>query len=181
MVAAMRAVRSIETTVLFNRTRARAEDLAGQLGGNVQVADNANGAVAGADIIVLCTTSPTAVVDDRAIAAGAHINAVGNFSAQGSELTLETVARCERWVDSYEGAFSEAGEMILAAAAGLIPEGHAGLRGDLAALAAAPDSLRGDADAVTLYKSVGTALADVGALVAAAAVAARHDLGTLLD
>ena len=181
MIGAVQAVRPIVSTVVYNRTRGKAEDLAAHLAGEVSVADSADCAVAEADIVVLCTTSTAPVVSDTAIRAGTHINAVGNFSPQGSELELATVARAEIWVDTVDGMLAEAGEIIQAADLGLIPPGESGIQGDLAALAASAKLQRTTAEAITLYKSVGTALADVGAMVAAAEIAASRGIGTLLD
>lgn len=181
MIAAVRAVRAIESTVVYNRTRAKAEQLAARLAGSVTVADSADLAVAEADIVVLCTTSREPVVSDDAIRAGTHLNAVGNFSPQGSELELATVGRAEIWVDTVAGALAEAGEIIQAADRGLIAAGESGIRGDLAKLAGSATPRRSTPDAITLYKSVGTALADIGAMVAAAEIAAGNECGTLLE
>ncbi len=181
MVEAMLAVRPITHIAVYNRTREKAEQLADGLPGEVAVAASADSAVADADVVVLCTSSPDPVVSDAAVQAGTHVNAIGNFSPQGSELELVTVARAERWVDTVEGALAEAGEIIQAAARGLIPEGPSGLRGDLATLACAAQTQRTDPHAVTLYKSVGTALADIGAMVVAAEIAASQGLGTVLE
>lgn len=180
MIAAVRATRRIDTIALFNRTAAKAEQLAADVGGNVVVADSAEAAITGADIVVLCTTSPEPVVSDAAIRPGTHINAVGNFSPEGSELPLTTIARAHLWVDTKDGALAEAGEVLQAIDARLIEPGTAGIRGDLADIAGATDSLRDHPDDITVYKSVGTALADVGAMVAAAEVAEREGLGTIL-
>ena len=185
MISAVCATRSIATVALNNRTPAKAERLAAELQGSItaelSVERCAETAAAGADILVLCTTAAKPVVEDGAIRPGTHINAVGNFSPEGNELELATVARAELWVDTFEGALSEAGEIIKAIQAGLIGTGTTDLRGDLAAIATAAGSLRDSDDAITLYKSVGTALADIGAMVAATEVAERDNLGTILD
>lgn len=181
MIAAMRAVRPIETVKLHSRTRAKAESLADDLDLPAAVTATADDAVADADVIVLCTTSPEPVVNDAALPPGTHVCAVGNFSAEGSELELVTVARAAIWVDTFEGALTEAGELIQAAARGLIPAGVDAIRGDLATLANASGLLREAEYDLTLYKSVGDALADVGAMVWAERAAEADELGTLLN
>jgi ornithine cyclodeaminase len=180
MVAAMRAVRPIEKVSIFNRTRARAEAFAATLDIEASVGESAAAAVADADIVTLCTTSKEPVVADADLPAGVHINAVGNFSPAGSELELATVARSAIWVDSYHGAFAEAGEIVLAIEQGLLPPGREGLRGELADLVATAGVPPRDPNMPTLYKSVGTALADVGAMVVAREIAARDGFGTEL-
>ncbi len=180
MVAAMRAVRPIEHVAVFNRTRARAAAFAATLDIDASLAETADAAVADADIVTLCTTSKEPVVSDAALSPGVHINGVGNFSPVGSELELATVARSSIWVDSYHGAFAEAGEIMLAIEQGLLPAGKEGLRGELADLVTADPAPQRDPSMPTLYKSVGTALADIGAMVAAREIADRDGLGVEL-
>ena len=109
--------------VAFNRTESKAEALMDSLVSGGVVAATAEDAARDADVLVLATSSTTAVVADTAIGPGTHINAVGNFLPRESELPPETVARCTLFVDSYDSALSEAGDLILAAEQGLIPAG----------------------------------------------------------
>ncbi len=181
MIAAVRCVRPIDSVVAFNRTADKARALMDSLTIPGAVAATPEDAAREADILVLATSSTTPVVADASILAGTHINAVGNFSPQGTELPLETVTRCTIFVDSYESALSEAGDLILAAERGLIAAGAAGVQGDLAEMSAGAVALRSSAEEITLFKSVGTALADLGALWAANHMAAESDIGIQLD
>ncbi|HJO04562.1 MAG TPA: NAD(P)-binding domain-containing protein [Acidobacteriota bacterium] len=180
MIAAVCSVRPVETIVAFNRTPAKAEALVDSLAISGAVAATPEDAARDADVLVLATSSTTPVVANEAIVPGTHINAVGNFSPRGSELPLATVARCAVFVDSYDGALSEAGDLILAAEHDLIPIGRAGIRGDLAELSVGTAPRRSSAQEITLFKSVGTALADLGALWAANQMASALDIGRRL-
>ncbi len=181
VIAAVCCVRPIETVLAFNRTPSKAQALVESLPITGTVTATPEEAARDADILVLATSSTSPVVADTAIVAGTHINAVGNFSPKGSEMMLETVARCARFVDSYDSALAEAGDLILAAERGLIAAGRDGVQGDLAEMLAGTASLRSSAEEITLFKSVGTALADLGALWAANHVAVDAGIGMRLD
>ncbi len=181
MVAAVRRVRPIERLLAYNRSPEPAVRLVKSVDLDGRVCDSPEEAARRADVLVLATSSMRPVVAPAAIRDGVHINAVGNFSPTGGELDPETVARSDIWVDGYEGALSEAGDILVPASLGLIPGGRAGLRGDLAELVSGAAPRRSSAGQITLFKSVGTALADLGALQAAWESAARHGLGTPLS
>jgi len=180
LVAGVAAVRPIERVVAHNRTRRRAERLVAELPWEGEVVDSAARVAETADVLVTATTSLEPVVPAASVRPGTHINAMGNFSPEGSELEVETVAAAGRWVDDRANARAEAGELILAAREGRIPAGDEGITGDLPGLVADTVPGRRDADQVTLFKSVGTALADVAALVAAADAAEASDIGVVL-
>lgn len=180
MVHAVAAVRVIQEVRAFNRTAARAHEVAAQLPWPTRVESSPEAVAAAADVLVVATSSTEPVVDGSVIRPGTHINAVGNFSPQGREIDGPTVARASPWVDSWEGALAEAGDLLLAASEGLIPAGRDGIRGDLAALVTAAPGGRRSREEITLFKSVGTALADIGALWAAQRTASAYGMGTVL-
>ena len=180
MVRAVAAVRPLERVVAYNRTEARARALAAHSPVPVEVAAAPEQAAAAADVLVVATSATRPVLDGRAVRGGTHVNAVGNFSPDGRELDGTLVGRCRVWVDSYEAALAEAGDLLLAAREGRIAPGREGIEGDLAALATRGVGDRGPRE-VTLFKSVGTALADLGALVFAQQRAAERELGVALS
>jgi ornithine cyclodeaminase len=189
LVAGVAAARPFER-LLVNDARAEAADsfvarIAGAGGSSPaaytaeRVRDN-DEIAARADILVTATSSLQPIVSPGCVRPGTHINAVGNFSPHGRELDGATVAAATRYVDDVDNALEEAGELILAAAEGLIPAGLDGLTGDLQGLVRGAVPARTSDDEITLFKTVGTALSDVAALVAAAEAAERDDLGVLL-
>ena len=111
-----------------------------------------------ADIVACCTTSPTPLFD--AVSPGAHVNAVGAFTPHAREVPTDVVVTASVYVDSREGAFAEAGDLLIP-----VGEGRFDLRrvvGEIGEVVSgtAPgrESLR--PAAVTLYKSVGAAFLD---------------------
>lgn len=179
MIRAVAAVRPIDRVRLYNRTRSRAEALAERSPLATDVADAPESVAGEADVLVIATSSTEPVVRDGAIRAGTHVAAVGCFDPAGRELEGTTVGRADLWVDGYEGALEEAGDLLLASREGRIGPLPEALRGDLGALAAGERRKR--RRELTIFKSVGTAVADLGALVAAEERARRADLGLRLS
>lgn len=181
MIRAVAAVRSVERVVAYNRTPEKAARLGERVSREVTVAETPEEVAREADVLITATSSTSPVVDGAVIRPGTHVNAVGNFSPEGREIDGATMARASVWVDTVEGTLAEAGEILLAAAEGHLAGARESIRGDLAALASGPPTARTDREEITLFKSVGTALADIGALQAAHQAARSYDLGTVLD
>ena len=123
-------------------------------------AESVAGALDGADIVSTCTTSPTPVFPDDLIEVGAHINAIGQYRPDRREIPAATVARAKVVVESLATAWDEAGELILTRDEGLISDSH--VVGELIhaeSLASVRESERD----ITLFKSVGSAVADLAA------------------
>jgi ornithine cyclodeaminase len=159
-VAAVRAVRGIERVTLWNRTTARAAALADELraeGLQVTVADTPAAAVADAAVVCACTAATEPLIHLADLAPGAHVNAVGAFTPTMRELATDLVAGAWVAVDTREGAWEEAGDLLLAEAEGAIDRAH--VRADLGelltgAVTAPPPGT------TTLFKSVGHAAED---------------------
>ena len=165
---ALRAVLPLEEVTVVSRSPAPAEalvDVARGLGLSARTASPA--AVASADIVCTCTTSPTPVFDGDLLPAGVHVNAVGAFRPDQRELDDTTLRRGRLVVDTAQGAFAEAGELVLGLASGALREQD--VEGELADVVRGRVRRADDAE-ITVFKSVGDALQD--AAVAAAVVAA---------
>jgi ornithine cyclodeaminase len=129
----------------------------------VEVADSAQEAVGGADIICTVTTSRQPVVLGRWVSEGAHINAVGGFSPSTRELDTEAVARARLYVDRREATLAESGEFLLAKREGAIGDDH--IVAEQPQLESAHKSGRSapNSDEITLFKSLGVAIEDLAA------------------
>ena len=123
-------------------------------------AESVAGALHGADIVSTCTTSPTPVFPDDLIEEGAHINAIGQYRPERREIPAATVARAKVVVESLSSAWDEAGELILARDEGVISESH--VVGELIHADSLASIRTSDRD-ITLFKSVGSAIADMAA------------------
>ena len=182
-VWAVCVARSIERVWIVNRTRERAEKLAGELRAfgapvpeDVRVVRGASEALAEADIVCCATASPTPVFADADLWAGTHINGIGSYRPDMREVPGETVARARVVVDSRAAAWAEAGDLIGARDEGRIQEGH--VVAELGEVVAGRVAGREDAGQITLFKSVGIAVQDVAAAHAAYARASALGVGT---
>lgn len=140
-------------------------------------------AVRGADVVVIATNTSSAA-DPIAfrgewIEEGMHVSSIGSTMPALREIDSDTFARSDLIVvDALEQVLEESGDVIDAQATGAfepseVVELHevvAGLRGG-----------RPSNDAVTLFKSVGTAVQDVMSGLAVYEVARERGLGHVID
>ena len=158
-------VRRLRDVRVWSRSAQHRETFASEMsspsGIRVDAASSAEQAVAGADLIVLATASREPVVRSEWVDDGAHICAVGACRSDQREMDAALVARARLYVDSREGALAEAGDVVLAIAERAIDSTHiAGELGEV--VAGAGPGRQGESD-VTIFKSLGMAVEDVGA------------------
>ena len=163
---AMSAVRPIAQARVVSRSREKAErfvEIARELGLDAAVASP--DAVADADIVCACTTSPTPVFDGSLLREGTHVNAVGAYTPTTRELDDVTVRRSRLVVETREAALAEAGDLLIPLQAGIIARSN--IVADLSEVVRGAPVRRATAD-ITVFKSVGVAYEDLA--VAAIAV-----------
>lgn len=118
--------------------------------------------LAQADIVSAATLATEPLIAGAALRPGMHIDLIGAFRPDMCEADGEAFARARVFVDTHQGAMEEAGDLLQAIAAGAI--GADAIEADLAALCSGAHPGRGEDDAaVTLFKSVGTAIEDLAA------------------
>jgi ornithine cyclodeaminase len=125
-----------------------------------QAVDDLEGAVRDADIVSCATTSTAPIVRGAWLAPGTHLDLVGGFRRGMREADDEAVARARIVVDTYAGALAEAADIVEPLERGVIT--RESIVADLAELVAGAPA-RTDARDITLFKSVGTAVADLAA------------------
>lgn len=123
-------------------------------------------AVAQADIVCTCTTSPTPVFQGALLAPGTHVNAIGAYKPTARELDDVAISAGRLVVEDRRAAFKEAGDLAIPLAAGVISEEDVEELKDVVVGAG-----RDSEEEITVFKSVGVAFEDLA--VAAAAFAAR--------
>ncbi|MEX2495781.1 MAG: ornithine cyclodeaminase family protein, partial [Woeseia sp.] len=157
LVAAHATVRNIEKVLVWGR---RPEAVARLLQSftNTSFTATAAGdladAVARADIISCATLATEPLIRGAWLRKGQHVDLVGAFRPDMREADGEALARADVYVDTFEGALAEAGEIIQSLQEGSLE--RSGIIGDLFALARGTCRARQSADAITLFKSVGT-------------------------
>ncbi len=155
------AVRPIDSVTVWNRTRARADQLADALekeGFAARAIDNIDEAVAQADIVSCATMSPTALIMGSKLRPGTHVDAVGAFRPDMRETDDDVLRRASLYVDTRGGALSEAGDILIPLKTGIIDE--EAIQGDLFDLCRGAAPGRQHRDEITFFKSVGTGVED---------------------
>lgn len=167
--AALAVARPLDQLRVWNRTLDRAEGLAAVARAEgfaeaVIVSRTAAAAVVGADIVTTATRSHEALLTAADLAPHAHINAVGAISPERRELADDVATGAATVVADDPGAAAVLA-VELAGVADIIP---------LSAVVADP-SLRGAGRSV--FKAMGTGLADLAVGAAVVANAANLGLG----
>ena len=142
----------------LGRAAAFAKGMRRELGIDVRVETSRKAAVTGADVITCATTSSRPVFSGRDLRPGAHVDAVGTFRPATREVDTLTVRKSRVVVDTYAGAWEEAGDLLIPIKAGAITRRH--VRAELAELVAGTRPGRTSPQEITLFKSVGFAPED---------------------
>lgn len=166
MALAHAAVRPIERISVWGRSsehasaaRTSIETLVPQA--QVTTATSLEKVVQVADIVTSATSSPTPVLAGHWLQPGTFVDLVGSFSPSTREADDEVVTQARIFVDTFEGALSEAGDLLDPLARGVIQPGR--IEGELSDLVRGRVRGRANPREVTLFKSVGTALEDLAA------------------
>jgi len=117
-------------------------------------------AVRGADVISCATTSTQPIVRGAWISPGTQLDLVGGFRRGMREADDEAIARARIVVDTYAGTLAEAADIVEPLERGVIE--RSAIVAELAELVAGRPGRTG-ASEITLFKSVGTAIADLAA------------------
>jgi len=162
MAIAHCAVRPIERVLVWGRREDAARATAARLASEGLPATAAavlDAALAEADIVTCATTAVEPILRSGWIRPGTHVDLAGGFTRGMREADDALVARAEVYVDTYAGALAEAGDLVQPIERGLIDRAH--VRAELAELVRGERHGRSGRGAVTLFKSVGTALEDL--------------------
>ena len=159
---AMRAVRTITRVRVWSRTLEHAQKFARReaqrLMTQIVVAETAEEAVRGADIVCTTTTTRSPVVSGDWISDGAHINAVGSCSPTARELDTAAVVKSRMFVDWRESTLKEAGDFLIPKREGAIDDSH--IIGEIGDVLLDRIEGRTTSSEITLFKSLGIAIQD---------------------
>jgi ornithine cyclodeaminase len=167
MVAGHAAVRPVRRVSVWGLRRERVDaaitEIRDWVGSAIELTpcDDLQSAVAAADIACCATSSPEPVILGDWIRPGTHVDLVGSFSPKKREADDETVRRARLFVDTFEGALTEAGDLLQPLGRGIIQ--RSSIEAELADLVSGRAQGRRDPAEITLFKSVGTAIEDLAA------------------
>lgn len=162
---AMRAVRPIGETLIWNRTRPRAEAVVAELAAHgiaATIAPDLEAAVRSADIVTSVTGALAPFLKGEWLSAGTHVDLVGAFKATMRESDDDCMRRSRIYVDT-RNALHEPGDLIEPLRDGVIRDSD--IQGDLFQLCRGEVPGRQTAGEITLFKSVGTAVEDLAAAI----------------
>ena len=164
LVAAHASQRPIETVTIWGRDPKKAAQVAACLvhdGMSAKAEPDLATAVQLADIVSCATLATEPLIDGDWLRAGQHLDLVGAFTPEMREVDDRALMRAAIFIDTPD-ALKTAGEICDPLARGIISE--ADIKGTLFDLAAGRvDVPRTGPDAITLFKSAGTALEDLAA------------------
>ena len=166
MAVAHCAVRNIRRVTVWGRDRRQAHLTAEKIQAlglsasiAIEIAQDLNDASRNADIISCATTSREALLQSNAVRPGTHIDLVGSFKPDMREADDGLMSTAALFVDTFDGALAEAGDLVQPLQAGLIT--RASVRAELADLASGRHAGRRHVHDITVFKSVGTAIEDL--------------------
>jgi ornithine cyclodeaminase/alanine dehydrogenase-like protein (mu-crystallin family) len=152
LIAAHRAVRpTIERVLVWNRSPARAEELAAEVG--AEVASSLDAAVPGADIICTATMTREPLIRGDLLRPGTHLDLVGAYQPDHREVDDVAVRRAAIYVDSTLAAVEESGDLVIPLSSGVISRDD--IRGDLFDLCQGRVAGRTSAEEITLFENGG--------------------------
>ena len=156
----VRTLRDVRVWSPNPRSRERfIEEMSGRVPARLHDCASPMEAVDGADLVVLATSSPTPVVEDDWIGAGAHVVSVGACRPEQREMSPELVKRSRLFVDSRAAALVESGDVVIGLKENRFGEQH--IVGELGEVVLGRVHGRTAADQITVFKSLGMAVEDV--------------------
>jgi ornithine cyclodeaminase len=156
LVAAHLAARpSLHRVLVWNRTVARAEELASRLRAeriNAVVVDDLAVALSKADLVSSATMAETPLIIGAELKAGAHVDLVGSFTLTMREADDEALRRARIYCDTRD-CIDRTGEIAGPIARGIIA--REAIEGDLFDLCQGGAAGRRSTEEITLYKNGG--------------------------
>jgi ornithine cyclodeaminase len=176
---AVHAVRPLTRVHVWSRNAAHARVLADvattRFGIDSVVAQSAEEAVRGASIVCTTTSSAEPVLEGEWLAPGTHVNAIGASTPNAREVDTRAVVRSRLYVDRRESALNEPGDILVPLRNGDIAADH--IVGEIGELVIGKAPGRGSDSEITLFKSLGLAVEDLGAASHVVAKAKRDGVG----
>lgn len=182
-LSAMLHARKIRRVRVWSRTLEHAQHFAERESQRhnmeIEIASTAQEAVKDADIICTTTSSPEPVLMGDWIAAGAHINAVGSSVPHTRELDTAAVVKSHLFVDRRESTLNEAGDFLIPRKEGAVTDAH--IQGEIGEILIGKIAGRKSAGEITLFKSLGLAVEDLGSAQHIYTQAIEKTVGTWVE
>lgn len=164
LITAHASVRPIKTVYVWGRTIKKAEHVCEQLahlGIQCIAVNDIETYAKQVDIISCATLSKEPLVQGEWLQPGQHLDMVGAYRPDMREMDDECIRRSRVYVDNFEGAMRETGDIAIPLANGVLSKEE--INADLFDLCRDSYQVQRDTDDITLFKSVGHALEDLAA------------------
>jgi ornithine cyclodeaminase len=164
LIEAHANVRPIKTVYVWGRDQSKAEAICRQvshLNLNCTAIDDIKQHISDADIISCATLSTQPLVHGEWLVPGQHLDMVGSYRPDMREMDDACLINSRVFVDNFEGALRETGDIVLPLKAGVISKED--IEADLFALCKQQFMMKRDENDITVFKSVGHALEDLTA------------------
>lgn len=164
---AMMTVRNLEEVKVFDLNRERLEAFVAQMneelaayGTKVLAAESSDHAVEDADLLVCVTPSTRPVFDGNKVKAGATVSCVGSYQPHMQEMSPAVLTRASKiYFDSEEAVLSEAGDILIPLADGIIAKED--FTGDLGDVILGKVGARQNDEEIIVFKTVGIGTQDL--------------------
>lgn len=162
-LVALPLVLKFERVLVCGQTPASSEEfveqIASELTGFTLAAADARTCAAESDVLCTCTTSAIPLFDGRDLRPGTHLNLTGAYQPHTREADTVTIQRARVIVDTYSGAKTEMGALLIPLKEGAISDEH--VVSDLHELVSGKRQGRRTPEEITTFNSVGCALEDL--------------------
>ncbi|AWU94678.1 ornithine cyclodeaminase family protein [Azospirillum ramasamyi] len=176
LVEAHAAVRTIRHVLVWGRDLQKAKRLAARFHRpkfRIEATSDLEGAVRGADIVACATAAREPLIHGDWLRPGQHLDLLGGVTPEMREADDGCIRRSRVFVDCRNRTPVEAGDISQPLASGLLTADD--IAGDLFDLGRGERAGRRFYDQITLFKSVGTALADLCAAQMAVEMVLHND------
>ncbi len=164
LIEAHASVRPIKTVYIWGRDKSKAQAICqkvSHLNLDCQAVDSIEAYIAKADIVSCATLSKEPLVFGKHLVAGQHLDMVGSYRPDMREMDDDCLTKARLFVDNFEGALRETGDMAIPLQQGVISKSQ--IEADLFSLCKQEFSMTRSNDEITVFKSVGHALEDLTA------------------
>lgn len=164
LISAHYTVRPIKKVYIWGRSEEKAKAVAQQVAHlpiEVKLVSDIQQAVQQVDIISCATLSQQPLIFGEWLKPGQHLDMVGAYRPDMREMDDRCLTRGRVFVDNFEGALRETGDLAIPLAQGVINK--ADIEADLFSLTKEQFSMKRVAQDITVFKSVGHALEDLAA------------------
>jgi ornithine cyclodeaminase len=164
LIHAHASVRPIKKVYIWGRNYSKVIGLCEKLKNtafHVQPIEAIGDKISEVDIISSATLSKTPLVSGKDLQPGQHMDLVGAYKPNMRETDDEAVKRAEVYVDTFQGALKEGGDIVIPLNKGILKESD--IKADLFELASQKKPGRKSDTEITMFKSVGHALEDLAA------------------